>query len=70
MSIDYNVVVNMIADIVKQALPIGIIFILSERLVQMFLKFAFPKMFKGGIQLCILIMFLIFKHQLLILIPL
>ena len=49
MSIDYNVVVNMIADIVKQALPIGIIFILSERLVQIFLKFAFPKMFKGGI---------------------
>ena len=49
MPVDYSVVVNMIADIVKQALPIGIIFILSERLVQMFLKFAFPKMFKGGI---------------------
>lgn len=49
MSIDYSVVVNMIANIVSQALPIGIIFILSERLVQIFLKFAFPKMFKGGI---------------------
>lgn len=49
MEIDYSVVVEMIADIVKQALPIGIIFILSERLVQMFLKFAFPKIFKGGI---------------------
>ena len=49
MVIDYTVVVNMIADIVSQALPIGIIFLLSERLVQMFLKFAFPKMFKGGI---------------------
>lgn len=49
MAIDYSVVVNMIANIVSEALPIGIIFILSERLVQMFLKFAFPKMFKGGI---------------------
>lgn len=49
MTIDYTVVVQMIADIVSQALPIGIIFILSERLIQMFLKFAFPKMFKGGI---------------------
>lgn len=49
MAVDYSVVVNMIANIVSQALPIGIIFILSERLVQMFLKFAFPKMFKGGI---------------------
>lgn len=46
---DYNVVVQMVADIVKQALPIGIIFILAERLVQMFLSFAFPKIFKGGI---------------------
>ncbi len=49
MLIDYGVVVQMIADIVSQALPIGIIFILAERLVQMFLKFAFPKIFKGGI---------------------
>lgn len=49
MTIDYSVVVQMIADIVSEALPIGIIFILSERLVQMFLKFAFPKIFKGGI---------------------
>lgn len=49
MTIDYSVIVEMVANIVGQALPIGIIFILSERLVQMFLKFAFPKMFKGGI---------------------
>lgn len=49
MTIDYSVVVQMVADIVSQALPIGITFILAERLVQMFLKFAFPKAFKGGI---------------------
>ncbi len=49
MSIDYSIVVQMIADIVSNALPIGIIFILSERLVQMFLHFAFPKTFKGGV---------------------
>ena len=42
MTIDYSVIVEMVANIVSQALPIGIIFILSERLVQMFLKFAFP----------------------------
>lgn len=40
---DYLVIGNLIADIVKQALPIGIIFCLSERLVQMFLSFAFPR---------------------------
>lgn len=49
MVIDYAVVVQMIANIVGQALPIGIIFILAERLVQMFLSFAFPKTFKGGL---------------------
>lgn len=49
MLFDYSVIVNMIADIVKQALPIGIIFLLSERLVQMFLTFAFPRIFKGGV---------------------
>lgn len=49
MLFDYSVVVQMIADIVKQALPIGIIFILAERLVYMFLSFAFPKTFKGGL---------------------
>lgn len=49
MTIDYSLIVQMVADIVKQALPLGIIFILAERLVQMFLHFAFPKTFKGGI---------------------
>lgn len=46
---DYSVIVNLMAEVVKNALPIGIIFTLGERLVQMFLAFAFPKMFKGGI---------------------
>ena len=48
---DYSQIGTMVADVVKQALPIGIIFILAERLVQMFLTFAFPKIFKGGIQM-------------------
>lgn len=42
---DYNVIGQMIANVVGQALPIGIIFCLAERLVQMFLSFAFPKKF-------------------------
>lgn len=46
---DYTVVVNLLAEVMKYALPIGVIFTLGERLVQMFLAFAFPKMFKGGI---------------------
>lgn len=49
MLFDYSIIVEMVASIVSQALPIGIIFILAERLVQMFLRFAFPKIFKGGI---------------------
>lgn len=47
--IDYSVVVNLLVEVVKTALPIGIIFLLGERLVNMFLNFAFPKTFKGGI---------------------
>ena len=43
---DYNVIGQMVASVVAQALPIGIIFVLAERLVQMFLSFAFPKKFK------------------------
>lgn len=46
---DYSSIVSLMAEVVKNALPIGIIFTLGERLVQMFLAFAFPKMFKGGI---------------------
>ena len=46
---DYQVIINLLAEVVENALPIGIVFTLAERLVQMFLSFAFPKMFKGGI---------------------
>ena len=45
---DYSTIVNLVAEVVTQALPIGIIFTLAERLVQMFLSFAFPKWGKGG----------------------
>lgn len=47
--IDYSVIVSLVVEVVKTALPIGIIFLLGERLVNMFLNFAFPKTFKGGI---------------------
>lgn len=46
---DYSTLGEIMGDIVKAALPIGIVFTLGERCVQMFLAFAFPKMFKGGI---------------------
>ena len=42
---DYNLIGQMVAQVVGQALPIGIIFCLAERLVHMFLSFAFPKRF-------------------------
>lgn len=43
---EYGVVISLVADVLKASLPIGIIFILVERLVQLFFKFAFPKVFK------------------------
>lgn len=46
---DYTQIFTLIAEIVKISLPIGICFTLAERVVQMFLSFAFPKMFKGGL---------------------
>lgn len=46
---DYQGIVDLIVVVIKNALPIGIIFLLAERLVNMFLSFAFPKTFKGGI---------------------
>lgn len=44
---DYQTIINLCAEVLKNALPIGIILTLTERLVQMFLGFAFPK-WKGG----------------------
>lgn len=46
---DYSAIVSLVVEVIKQALPIGIIFLLGERLVNMFLSFAFPKTFRGGI---------------------
>lgn len=46
---DYQAIINLVAEVIKNALPIGIVFLLGERLVNMFLSFAFPKTFKGGI---------------------
>lgn len=46
---DYQSLVDLVVVIMKNALPIGIIFLLAERLVNMFLSFAFPKTFRGGI---------------------
>lgn len=43
MNFDYQIIGNFIGQVVAQALPIGIIFYLTEMLVSMFLKFAFPR---------------------------
>ena len=47
VKMDYSEIVSLVTDVVKTALPIGIIFLLAERLVQLFLSLAFPKI-KGG----------------------
>lgn len=44
---EYAVVVNLVVDILKSALPIGIVFIIAEKIVQLFLHLAFPKVFKS-----------------------
>lgn len=44
--IDYSVIIPLVVDVLKAALPIGIIFILTERLYQFFIHLAFPKMFR------------------------
>lgn len=46
---DYNSISSLCIEIVKNALPLGICFNLVEMCVNMFLKFAFPRTFKGGI---------------------
>jgi hypothetical protein len=43
---DYSVIFNLVADVVKTAIPIGIAFTLVERLIHLFFYFAFPKMFR------------------------
>lgn len=46
MIFDYSTIVDLLVQVIKNALPIGIMFYLSETLVSMFLKFAFPKKFR------------------------
>lgn len=43
---DYSVIFGLVADVVKAAIPIAIVFTLVERIVHLFFYFAFPKMFK------------------------
>lgn len=40
---DFSTVIPLAADVLKAALPMGIVFVLTERLTQMFLNLAFPK---------------------------
>jgi len=47
--IDFEVSAELVTQIIQSALPMGIVFIFAERAVNMFLSFAFPKTFKGGI---------------------
>lgn len=47
MNFDYQVIGNILGQVVGQALPIGILFYLAELLVSMFLKFAFPRRYRG-----------------------
>ena len=47
--IDLETASSLVIEVIESALPMGIVFIFAERIVNMFLKFAFPKTFKGGI---------------------
>ena len=47
MIFDYQVIGDLIGEVAKNALPIGILLYLSETLVSMFLRFAFPKHFRN-----------------------
>lgn len=40
---DFSEIIPLVVDVVKASLPIGLIFVLTERLTQMFLSLAFPK---------------------------
>ena len=47
--IDYEASAVLVTQVIESALPMAIVFIFAERLVNMFLSFAFPKTFKGGL---------------------
>ena len=46
MNFDYQIIGDILGQVVQQALPIGILFYLAEMLVSMFLRFAFPKRYR------------------------
>lgn len=46
---DYQGIIDIVVEVIKHALPIGVIFLIAERAVNMFLTMAFPKTFRGGI---------------------
>lgn len=46
---NYAEIGNLCVEIVKNALPLGVCFYLTETVVNLFLRFAFPKSFRGGI---------------------
>ena len=49
MELDYQEIINLIVIILKVALPLGVIFSISEWIITFFLKCAFPWFFnKGG----------------------
>ncbi len=48
MIFNYQDIVSLIVQVVKNALPLGVIFYLAEMLVSMFLRFAFPKRYMKG----------------------
>ena len=48
MIFNYSDLGSLIVEVVKNALPFGIIFNLARMLVNMFLRFAFPKYFMKG----------------------
>lgn len=43
IEIDYSTVISLAVDIVKSALPIGLVFLLTEKLVGSFIKMVFGK---------------------------
>lgn len=40
---EFDVVVPLVVNIIEKALPMGLVFVLADRIVNFFLKLAFPK---------------------------
>ena len=49
VKMEYSLVIDLVVEVVQKALPIGIIFLLTERLVNLFLSLVFPSKMKGGL---------------------